>query len=155
VGNYATSAEVKARFDNDAELAALTDNEENGVADEAVITEVLDDAEGEVDSYVGVRYKIPYDTTKSAVVKARLKSVTLDLAVWRLLIRGDVISDPKQQSRDMAIEYLKALAVGDVVLPQTDTPETTDSREPLVAYGTAGTSSSSARLFSRSTQSRM
>jgi len=151
VGNYASIAELEARFDGDPETAALTDNEEGGTPDETVLAEVLDDAEGEIDGYAGLKYLVPLDVTDTRTA-ARLKSVTLDLAVWRLHVRTGVVPELKQTSRDQAVEWLEKLSKGEVVVPQPATPTSTTSRSPIAAFGTAGTGSGSNRLFSRATQ---
>jgi phage gp36-like protein len=153
VGNYGVNADLKARFEGDAELSALTDTEESGVPDEDVLTEVWDDAEGQVDSYAAVLYLVPLDVT-NAVVAARVKSVTADLAAWALLNRGDVVPDAKQRSYEAAIEWLKMLAKGEVRVPSPTTASTTTSRAPLSDWGTAGTTTDSKRVFTRATQAR-
>ncbi len=151
MGNYGVNADLKARFEDDAELAALTDTEESGAPDEAVLTEVWDDAEGQVDSYAAVLYLVPLDVANT-VVAARIKSVTADLAAWALLNRGDVVSDAKQRSYEAAIEWLKRLANGEVRIPSPTTASSTTSRETLSNWGTAGATTDSKRLFTRGTQ---
>lgn len=153
MGNYGVNADLKARFEGDAELSALTDTEESGVPDEDVLTEVWNDAEGQVDSYAAVLYLVPLSVTDS-VVAARVKSVTADLAAWALLNRGDVVSDAKQRSYEAAIEWLKMLAKGEVRIPSPSTASTTTSRAPLSKWGTAGTTTDSNRLFTRATKAR-
>lgn len=153
MGNYGANSDLKARFEDDAELAALTDTEESGTPDEDVLTEVWNDAEGQVDSYAAVLYLVPLDVT-DAVVAARVKSVTADLAAWALLNRGDVVSDAKQRSYEAAIEWLKMLARGEVRIPSPTTASSTTSRDTLSAWGTAGTTTDSKRLFTRATQAK-
>lgn len=154
MGNYASTAELEARFDGDAEVASQTDNEDTGTADTTVLNEVIDNAEGEIDSAVGMRYLVPVDTTDT-IVAARMKSITLDLAVWGLHIRGGVAPVPVIEARDAVREWLDLLAEGKRVLPQPATANTTTARETLADWGTAGTTSSSSnRLFSRATQEK-
>lgn len=154
MGNYGVNADLEARFEGPAELAALTDNEENGIADQAVLTEVWNDAEGQVDSYAGMLYLVPLDVTDT-VVAARIKSVTADVAAWALLNRGDVVSEAKQRSYEAAIKWLEKLAKGEVQVPQPTTPASTGSRDTVSDWGTAGTTTASKRLFSRATQARL
>ncbi len=153
MGNYGANSDLKARFEGDAELSALTDTAESGVPDEAVLTEVWDDAEGQVDSYAAVLYLVPLDVTDT-VVASRVKSVTADLAAWALLNRGDVVSDAKQRSYEAAIEWLKMLAKGEVRIPSPSTASSTTSRETLSEWGTAGATTASNRLFTRATQDK-
>lgn len=152
MGNYATTTELANRFDGDDELSRLTDNEAAGVADTAVLTEVLDDAEGEFDSYALVQHDTPVVVSGDAVLAARIKGVVLDLAVWKLLVRSDHMSEVKQASYEAAIGWLKELADGTVKLPADDPLPDSDTRASVSAWGTAGTSSTSKRLFTRATQ---
>lgn len=153
MGNYASTSELEARFDGDAEMASLTDNKDAGTADTTVLDEVIDDAEGVIDSYAAVRYLVPVDLADTRVA-ARMKSATLDLAVWRLHVRTRSMPEPVQVARDGVLDWLKALSKGEAVLPQPATASTTSARETLADWGTAGTSSISNRLFSRATQER-
>ncbi len=153
MGNYASNTDLKARFEDDAELAALTDSDD-GMADEDVLTEVLEDAEAQVDGYAAKLYLVPLDVTDTRVA-GRLKSVTLDLAVWALLNRGDVVSAAKQRSYEQSLDWLVKLSKGDVQLPQPATPSSTTSRDTVSDWGTAGTTAASNRLFTRATQARL
>ena len=152
MGNYATTAELTARFLNSTEAAFLTDVEESTTPDAAVQAEVINDSEGLIDSYLSTRYAVPVDVSGDTVLAARLKGVTLDLAGHRLLVRQDLESDAKQRANDEAIDWLKGIAEGLVNLPSAATLPSTESENPQIAFGTAGTSDSSNRLFTRATQ---
>ncbi len=150
--SYTTNAKLKARFENDEAVAALTDTlEETGAPDEAVLTEVREDADGIVDSYLAVRYQVPITTTGHTVLENRLDSLTLDIAANNLLERGDQVSEAKQRRHDRAIAYLEKVSEGKLDLPVGATLASTDSRDPLIAYGGPGTSSDSKRIFTRDT----
>lgn len=157
MGNYATSDELKARFESDEDLAFQTDSEDTGVPDPVVLAEALDDAEGEMDSYLGKRYAIPVDVSTDTRLAARLKSVALDLAVHNVLARGDITSDDKTKSHDDAILWLTDIRDGEGILPAADGVASTTSDEPVAQWGTAGTvvSGTSQRLFTRATQERL
>jgi phage gp36-like protein len=151
--NYTTTTKLKARFENDEAVAALTDTlEETGAPDDTVLTEVVNDAEGVIDSYLAVIYQVPVDVSSDTVLGNRLDSLALDIAANNLLERGDQVSEAKQRRHDRAIEYLEKLSKGELVLPSAATLASTDTRDPTVSYGTAGTSDDSVRLFSRATQ---
>ena len=151
--NYTTTTKLKARFEDDEAVAALTDTlDSTGAPDEAVLAEVIADAEGEIDSYLAVRYKVPVSVSSDSVLANRLISLTLDIATVNLLERGDQVSEAQQRRRDRATAYLEKLSTGELLLPSAATLTTTETKEPLVAYGTAGTGDDSDRLFSRATQ---
>lgn len=155
MGNYATIAQLKTRFEDDEALAHVTHNEDAGTADTAVLTEALNNAEGYIDSALAKRYEVPVDVSLDDVVAARLKSIALDIAVHNLVTGTDFESEAKQRAYDDAKEWLKAVAKGEWLLPSATTLATTATDDPLIAYGTAGESDSSKRLFSRATQDNL
>lgn len=156
MGDYATTAQLKARFEDDEEVSHLTDSADTGSPDETVLAEVLDDAEAEMNGYIGVRYSIPVTVSGNAILANRMKSLALDLAVVKLVGgRGGIISEAKRDLRTDAIAWLKGLAAGTIVLPSAVTEPSTQSREPLAEWGIAGTGSASQRVFTRATQERL
>ena len=153
MGNYATQAELKARFEDDEAVAHLTDTAESGEPDTTVLDEVIDHAEGQVDSYCAMRFKVPLAVGDHASLAAMMRSITLDLAVYHLYSRGHAVTEATVLLHDKAIEWLKEVAAGSVMLPSPDTEPTTVSRTPLLAHGTSDTSSAdSNRVFSRESQ---
>lgn len=152
MGNYASRAELQARFSDDAEVAHLTDSEDTGTPDTAVLDEVIEDAEAEIESYAAMRYEVPLDVGGDTGLAARIKSLTLDLAVAKLHDRSGNVPEPNETARTRALEWLDKLSTGKIVLPSARTEATTVSREPRVTWGTAATGTRSQRLFSRETQ---
>lgn len=155
MGNYASVADLKARFRDDTQVAGLTDDDESGTPDTAVLNEVIDDSEGVVDGYVAMRMQVPVDVSSDTVLAARMKSLTLDLAVHRLLVRADAESAVKERANDEAMEFLKLFSEGKVMLPSATTLPSTDSRDPVASWGTAGTGDDSKRIFSRATMDNL
>jgi len=132
---YATNAELKARFQDDAEVAFLTDTGASGTPDETVLTEVIDHAEAVINSYAARQYKIPLAVSSDTGFAAMMRSVTLDIAQYFLVGRGNAITTAKQQLYDQAIDWLDKVAAGKVALPSPDTEATTASMDPLATYG--------------------
>jgi len=135
-------------------LAHLTDSVDDGAASTAVLEEVIDDAEGEINSYLGERYLVPVDVATYTNVAPRLKSLTLDMAVWRLCVRGDLVSEVKRTAHEDAIAYLEKLAEGKLTLPSAVTLPVTGSEGDGAAWGTSGSavSGTTQRIFDRDTQ---
>lgn len=150
---YATTTDLEGRFEDDEELTFLTDNVAAGVPDTDVEQEVIDDAEGVVDSYVGMRYAVPVAGTDTQLV-ARLKSLTLDIASYKLEARTRKVSEARLKQYDDAILWLEKIAEGSVILPSAITEAATVSREPGAAFGQSGTvgGTTNLRVFSRSSQ---
>src|SRR3989337_3538661 len=87
MGNYASVADLQNRFETNEAVAHLTNTiDETGVPDTAVLNEVIDHAEGFINSFCGNRYKVPVSTTDAGVA-AMLKGITLDLAAYFLVAR--------------------------------------------------------------------
>ena len=141
--NYTTTADLQARLENDAEAIFLTDGEGDNAIDTAVLDEVLDDAEGEADSYYGVLYAVPAAVAGDAKLAARMKSVTLDLALEKLCVRSEHVSEKKEAAAERAREWLKSVAKGEAVPPSARTEASTVSRDPLVDYGVGSTGAGS------------
>lgn len=146
--NYATTAQLTARFEDEATVAHLTDNP-GGSIDTAVLTEVLEGAEAFMDSFIGRKYLVPYPVSADAGIAQVFNKHTLDLAQYDLLARGDLISEAKTALRDNAVQWCNDIAKGVIVLPGASTPASTVSREPVVAYGYGDAASTSDRIFNR------
>ena len=150
-GSYATTSELQARFNDTEELVQLTRNVDANTIDAAVLAEALQYAEGVINSYAGKLYAVPLDVGGDTGLAQMIKSTTLDIASWFLLSESDLVSEPRKARYDNAILWLEKVAAGDVVLPSARTEATSVSVEPDAVHGTAGTSSSSLRKFSRDT----
>lgn len=155
MGNYASQADLKARYEDDVAVAHLTLDEETGTPNTAVLDEVIDDAEGEINSYLAARYLVPVDVSSDTGLAARLKSLTLDLATYKLELRTGHVTDERGKAHDDGIAYLDKISKGAVFLPAAAAPASTASRAEVARFGTAGTSDSSNRLFTRATQAKL
>jgi phage gp36-like protein len=116
---YSTNADVEERL-GVALYVQLTDDAGTGVADEGKVTEARQAAEAEIDSYLARRYVVPVDTTNRDELAAMLKSVTLDLAEYRLHSRRPPIAGAITQKRTWAVQWLDRVVEGRVVLPVAD-----------------------------------
>lgn len=153
MGNYASQSDLKARFENDTAVAHLTDTADTGTPDTAVLDEVIDHAEGQIDSSCAMRYKVPITVAGNAGLAAMMKSATLDLAVYHLYSRGHKVTDAIQALHDKVLEWLVVVSKGEVMLPSPSTEASTETRNPLIAFGTSDVSDEdSDRIFSRASQ---
>lgn len=107
---YATRAQIEARYGL-SELVQATDKAGTGVEDDTAITDALDDASSEVDSYIGARYSVPVTTSP------RLVQVTCAIARYRL--HEDHATDQIRKDYDDAVKWLRDVAAGRAVLPTT------------------------------------
>lgn len=155
MGNYASTAELVARYKTVAEVEHLTGSLSTDAAYTAVLNEVINGAEGEIDSAAAVMYEVPLDVAGDTVMAAYVKSMTLDLAVGSLHDRSRNVPMAIELARTRRMEWLDKLGKGNRQLPSARTEATTVSRDPVPAWGTAGTSDSSKRVFTRATQDQL
>ncbi len=158
MGNYATNAELIARFEDAESVALLIGDEKTLVPDQTVLTELIVGAEGTVDSYLGTRYSVPVDVSGSTVLEGKLRSITLDLAVRHTEAYKGRATDAALLQHEEAIEWLTNISKGLIVLPTPDTPEATTSREPDASWGDGATKSereTSNRIMSRDSFRRL
>lgn len=149
--NYATTDQLQARFEDTAEVASITDNADQGEPNEAVLTEVLEGAEGLLDAYIGAQHRTPVDVASDSVLGNLMRTMTLDVAEFKLHERGDINPEAKVRAYDNAIQWAKDVGSGDAVLPAAAAQPGTEAIDPAAAHGFAP-GSSSGRAFTRSTQ---
>lgn len=152
MGNYASTTELEARFKNTKEVEHLTGEVAGSTAYTAVLNEVTNGAEGDIDSAAAGMYEVPLDVAGDSVMAAYVKSMTLDLAVGSLFDRGRNVPVAIELARTRRMEWLDKLAKGERWLPSARTEPTTVSRDPVSTWGIPSESESSQRVFSRRTQ---
>jgi len=160
MGNYASNAELQTRFEDVEEVAFLTDTEADtppSTPDQDVLTDVIEGAEGDINSRIGKRYATPVDETVDTELAATLKRRTLDIAEVYLLQRGGVVTEAHQRQLDRAIEWADKVSTGEFVLPGGVTPTSTASRNPVSEWtGSNRTlASTSPRLWTRDTTANL
>lgn len=122
------------KFIPQAELAELT-AESGEVPDSLVVAEAIGQADGEIDSYLGVKYPVPL-----ASVPAQIKALSVDLAIYRLYARRSVAPPVRRKKYEEGVAFLRQVAAGQVTVPGI-------GGEPYTAE-----LDSEPRLFSRNTQ---
>ncbi len=95
----------------------LTDDAHTGEVNLAVVTETVDGTEGEVNSHLALRYTVPVDGTVNPDAVALLRSIVLDLVEYRLHARRPPVPAEVAAKRVAAVDWLKSVAEGRVVLP--------------------------------------
>lgn len=123
----------------------VADHDRDGAPDYAAIARALISASNEIDSYVGVREILPLPR-----VPGILKQFCVDIAVYRLALSADVLTDEHRRRYEDVIKHLARIAKGDAALnipPDPNAPVDPDAPEPagprpIVADGPP-------RLFSR------
>src|SRR5262245_61353943 len=110
--SYITISDIEGQLST-AQLVQLTDDAKSGEVDTDKITKAIDDADAEVNGYVGRRYTVPVQPP----VPDLLQKLSTDIAVWNLYRRRQRAPENVRQAYEDAIATLKMIAEGDMVLP--------------------------------------
>ena len=113
---YCTQSDLEKRLDPQL-VRALSDDDGDGLADEAVVNAAIADADALVDTYMQARYVVPFDPVPDA-----LRSISAALAIYFLLTRRREIVPAEHQKRyESAVQLLDRLARGEVALGAAQT----------------------------------
>lgn len=138
---YSTETDLQMRVSN-TDLVELTTEEEPDPfePDSDIVSEAIDAADEEIDSYVGVRFKTPLSPTPP-----RIKGVSRDIAIYNLYSRRPLIPLPDiiNDLYKNAVKWLDKLSKG-LVTPG-------DFPEPTKSEHVGGTVSQNTRVFTRDT----
>ncbi len=102
---YATQDDITLIYSDDALYVADRDND--GVVDDAAIARALKSASGEIDSYLGVRYSLPLESTPDLLVQ-----FCVDIAIYRLALSRDVLSEEHRRRYEDTLKHLEKIAKG-------------------------------------------
>lgn len=134
--SYVSATDVQERL-GDTLYVELTDDTGSGSADLDKINEAIQGAEGEVNSYVGLRYVVPVDLTGQSMIAEVLKSFVLDLVEQRLHGRRPPVPEDIRRKRSEALTWLKRVADGEIVLPSSSAvPRSAEADIPGKPVGT-------------------
>lgn len=127
---YITSADLEKRVGAKA-FVQLADDDGDGTADPDVILEIRLGALGEVNSYLGVRYETPIDTDVHTKLVGLLKSISLDMAEFRLRSRRPPVPEDATGRRNVTLKWLRDVAASRVSLPSHSRLESNMTHGPI------------------------
>ena len=108
---YATQADLLNQL-TEQELIELTDDASTGAVDAAKVNAAIAKGDADIDGYCRGRYALPL------VASEKVKSLSVDLAIYYLEQRRRSIREVTQQAYDNAVDYLEKVAKGTVALDQ-------------------------------------
>lgn len=135
--SYATQADIVAYL-GEREVIALTDRDNLGYLDEAVLASALVDASAEIDTYLVGRYQVPL-----SVVSRLIVTYTCDIARYRLSGATVTEVDTVRNRYKDAIRFLEAVRDGKIDLGADVAPATDAAMQNLVFF------TDGSRVFSR------
>jgi phage gp36-like protein len=103
---YANETDIIALYGAEL-LDMLADKTGDGVRDAAAVARALDDAASLIDGYLSQRYTLPL-----AAVPALLKTLCIDIALYRLASNPALLSDDARRRYDDAVKFLRDIGAG-------------------------------------------
>lgn len=116
---YVTITDLAARVGSTL-YARLTDRVNGAAADAAVAQQIVDEAEAEANGYLAARYATPVSLATHPETADLLAARVLDLAEYAAWKSSPFVANVPERIRLIyaaAIEWLQAVARGDVPLP--------------------------------------
>ncbi len=117
---YATKADIITIYSED--VLYVADRDGDGVSDDAAIERALSSASDEIDSYLGVRFTVPYSHPSEI-----LTQLCVDMAIYRLANTRDVMTETIKDRYNDSIKHLIRISDGKATLPS---PPTAEGEEP-------------------------
>ena len=134
---YITTSDLETRIGTTVAAQLTTDS---GITpDTTIMAETVAAAMGEINGYLGRRYAVPIDTSAYPQVADVLKSIALDVAVYRLHTLRQPVPAGILESRDKAIEWCMRVSRAEILLPAATVPAGTTADGPASAYAFART----------------
>ncbi len=130
---YATRSDITEKYGADALYPAA---DADGTIDDAKISKALKAASSVIDSYIGIRHRLPLPQASK-----RLTDICIDIAVYEMSPGADTLTDEIKSRNKAAIAWLKDVSAGRASLG-LPTPAGKTSARPVVTTG-------STKLFSR------
>jgi phage gp36-like protein len=106
---YCVQADIE-KLVPEIELAELT-TESGNDPDADVVAECISKADAEIDSYLGIKYKVPFSSAPG-----RVKSLSEDISIYYLYTRRSTAPEVREINYRNAIAYLQDVAAGRAVL---------------------------------------
>lgn len=141
---YATAADITDLYGPDALVVA--DRNGMGVADAVAVDRAIASASAEIDAYIGTRYALPLPSTP-----AHLVTICIDIAVYRLALSADVLTDEHRRRYDDARAFLKMVSTGTATLQVIAATEGTETDAAAISGPRPIVAGGPERLFTRET----
>jgi len=112
---YVTEAHLIKRYGED-KLVGLTDQDNDGQIDEAVLVEAIADADKLINSYLAPRYTLPL--SQAMIDGSPLPRIAGDIVVY--LLQDELAIEESRERYDRAIAWLKRVQMNQASLGEAD-----------------------------------
>lgn len=109
---YATQDDLSPRRLTQRELAALTSDDDSSEPNADVVSQILTEASGMIDSYCRLRYAIPLQASE------QIKGICLDIALYSLFSRRRRVDKDTGDRYAAAVQFLRDVSTGKAALDQ-------------------------------------
>jgi len=114
---YCTLEDIKKLLPEEI-IIQLTDDENQGVVNQARVDEAIAQADAEIDSYCGSKYSVPFSTVPDIV-----KKISVDIAIYNLYSRKvEEIPATRAERYKNAIRQLEGIAKGIISIGEDPEP---------------------------------
>ncbi len=124
---YCTQTHIERRIGID-DLVLLSDYDEDGDADAAVVAQAISHAQGDIDSYLAVKFSVPVSP-----VPAVLQKHCTTMAIYYLQLGRDSVTENYRKAYDDIVKWLKDVVAGKASLGVEPAPAES-SGAPNVRY---------------------
>ncbi|MBW1666848.1 MAG: DUF1320 domain-containing protein [Deltaproteobacteria bacterium] len=119
---YCTKADILKMLPY-SQLIRLTDDEGTGAVNDERVTEAIESAAEEIDTYLGARYDLPLSSAPPILGK-----LNVDMAVYNLYSRvKEQMPEIRKDRYQNAVRFLEKLARGEVSIGSQPPPDPPDS----------------------------
>lgn len=137
---YCTQDDILEQISEET-LIQLTDDDNVGEVDADKVARVIANADAEINSYCGMKYRVPF-----TIVPPMIRAASVDIAIYNLRSRRMGASDTEKERYRERISWLKDVAKGIATLGENDPDGVpTEVQAPEI--------SCNGRIFSRETMS--
>ncbi len=112
--SYCTKDDILTQLD-EATLIQLTDDEGSGAVCAGFVTRAIDDADAEIDAYVGARHTVPLDPVPTII-----RAMSTIIAIYNLYSRRLGPPDHIKERYRAAVSLLELIAKGTASLGSAD-----------------------------------
>lgn len=123
---YAAFQDAIDLYGQDYVLTAV-DRDDDGTPDHTSFEDALEQASGEIDSYLRARYSLPLDPAPP-----QLKRYAVDIAVYQCSADPAMATDEKRRRYEDAIKWLEKVSMGKLSLGVEE--PSPDSATPQLSY---------------------
>jgi len=109
MATYASRADVVLAAGGEARLLQITDFDGDGLEDSGIVTDAVDEAEAQINTYARKRFATPFDPVPESI-----RRLAANLAVYVLKARRDALTESDDRLQDARLDWLAMLANGKV-----------------------------------------